>query len=148
MLGKSVSGSQIHLTSFSWSGRRATATPLARRRASLILGETRRAVAPMVAPRKKDREVSGLERAQPAPRTTTNLVSEETKAPETMAATRRGLDDGGEENKGSKGNSMVTRDLMTKTRSRRFASRNGCGLTTPTSKGNRRTVASRPSQLA
>ena len=106
--------------------------PLARHRASLILGEMRRAVAPMGAPRKKDREARGLERAHKAPRRTVSQVSEETKAPETMAPTRRGLDDGEGKSKGSKGNTVVTRDLMTRTGSRRFPSQSGCGLTTPT----------------
>ena len=119
MLGKSVSGSRIRFISSSWSGRSARATPLALRQASLILGEMKRAVAPMATPQNKYRQEKGLARAQPAPHKIVNWVSEETKAPEMMAPTRRGLGNGGGRNKGSKGSTAVEQGLRTRTGSQK-----------------------------
>ena len=99
----------------------------------------------MVVPRKKDREVRGLERAQPAHHRIVNRASAETKAPEMMAQTRLGLDVGGRRNKGSKGSATVEQKLTTKTGSQRSPPRGRGGRITCTSKGNRLAQGARPS---
>ena len=116
--------------------------------ASPSLPGATRAVAMKAARRMTDRREKGLEKGQPALPEMGRQTSEETNAPEMMALTCQGLDNGGGKIMGMKERDAVAQAREKRKEPKKLPTSSCCGQITPTSEGNRPAPGNDPSMWA